>query len=160
MARYWLEMSIVSAMLFLVTIQIAFLMAASVLLMMEVRVGSIDASSQKHSLYRATVYLLATIGGATLLITLADGERLFALALVPITFLSLLRFSMLARKWWEGWRLPVYTCALIALGIVLMLPMMPYPLNRTYVLEQLNLIDSELGRPDTIDPEAVRPVRV
>ena len=144
-------------MLILVAIQLAILLAASVLLSLEVRTGRMDASPQKHS---ATVYLLAAIAGATLLIALADGEWLFALALVPITFLSLLRFSMIARQWWDGWRLPVFTCTLIAVGIVAMLSMTPYPLNRTFVLEELNLIDSTLGRPDTIDPEAVRPVRV
>lgn len=147
-------------MLILVAIQFAFLLAAGVLLLLEVRIGRMEAPLQKHSAIRATVYLLAAIAGATLLIALADGEWLFALALVPITFLSLLRFSMVARQWWEGWRLPVYTCTLIAAGIVAMLPMMPYPLNRTYVLEELNLIDTHLGRPDTIDPEAVRLVRV
>jgi len=147
-------------MLILIAIQFAFLLVASVLLLLEVRTGRMDAPSQKHSVARATVYLLAAIAGATLLIALADGEWLFALALVPITFLSLLRFSMIARQWWAGWRLPVYACTLIAVGIGAMLPMMPYPLNRTFVLEELNLIDSELGRPDTIDPEAVRPVRV
>jgi len=147
-------------MLILVAIQFAFLLAAGVLLLLEVRTGRMEASFQKHSAIRATVYLLAAIAGATLLIALADGEWLFALALVPITFLSLLRFSMVARQWWEGWRLPVYTSTLIAAGIVAMLPMMPYPLNRTYVLEELNLIDTHLGRPDTIDPEAVRLVRV
>lgn len=147
-------------MLILIAIQFAFLLAASVLLLLEVRTGHMDAPSQKRSATRATVYLLAAIAGATLLIALADGEWLLALALVPITFLSLLRFSMVARQWWTGWRLPVYTCTLIALGIVLMLPLMPYPLNRTFVLEELNLIDRTLGRPDTIDPEAVRPVRV
>ncbi len=147
-------------MLILVAIQFAFLLAAGVLLLLEVRTGRMEAPLKKHSVIRATVYLLAAIAGATLLIALADGEWLFALALVPITFLSLLRFSMVARQWWEGWRLPVYTCTLIAAGIVTMLPMMPYPLNRTYVFEELNLIDTHLGRPDTIDPEAVRLVRV
>lgn len=147
-------------MLILVAIQLAILLAASVLLSLEVRTGRMDAPPQKHSATRATVYLLAAIAGATLLIALADGEWLFALALVPITFLSLLRFSMIARQWWDGWRLPVFTCTLIAVGIVAMLSMTPYPLNRTFVLEELNLIESTLGRPDTIDPEAVRPVRV
>lgn len=147
-------------MLFLVAIQFVLLLAASALLLQEVRTGSMDGAPQKHAATRATIYLLAVIAGAALLIALADGEWILALALVPITFLSLLRFSMIARQWWEGWRLPVYTCTVIAVGIVATLPMMPYPLNRTFVLEELNLINTTVGRPDTIDPEAVRRVRV
>ena len=147
-------------MLILVTIQFAFLLVAGVLLISDLRAGRMDASPQRRPVARAAMYLLAAIAGATLLIALADGEWPFALALAPITFLSLLRFSMIARQWWEGWRLPVFTCTLIAVGIAAMLPMMPYPLNRTFVLEELNLIDTQLGRPDTIDPEAVRLVRV
>lgn len=146
-------------MLILISIQFAFLLAASILLLLEVRSGGMGEAEQRYLVPRAVIFLLASIGGATLLIAMADGEWLFAFALVPITFLSLLRFSMIARQWWEGWRLPVYTCALIAVGIVGMLPMMPYQLNRTFVLEELRLIESTYGRPDTIDPEAIRPVR-
>ncbi len=146
-------------MLILVTIQFVFLLAACVLLLLEVRNGQIDELGGRHEAVRATIYLCASIAGATLLIAVGQGDWLFALALVPITFLSLLRFSMIARRWWRGWRLPFYTCALIAVGIVALLTMMPYPLNRTFVLEELHLIESTYGRPDSIDPEAMRPVR-
>ncbi len=146
-------------MLILIAFQFATLLVASLLLLIEVRAGHVSEPPQKFSLARAAVYLLAAVAGATLLVSMDDGEWLFALALVPITFLSLLRFGMVARFWWSGWRLPVYTCALLAIGMVSMLPMMPFPLNRTFVLDELHLIDTSVGRPDTINPEAVRTVR-
>ncbi len=146
-------------MLVLISIQFMILLAASALLLLEVRAGNFAGLTERRSVLSASTYMLAAIMGATLLITLADGEWLFALALVPITFLSLLRFSMIVRQWWTGWKLPVYTCAFIAVGIMATLPMMPSPLNRTFVLEELNLIDTSLERPDSINPEAVRTVR-
>src|SRR5690606_3340785 len=102
---------------------------------------------------------LGTISGASLLIALGDGEWLSALALAPVTLLSLFRFAMLARRWWPGWRLPVFTCLLIGLGLGLSVPWMPYPLDRGALIEPLRVLDDAATPPDTIDPEALRPVR-
>ena len=147
-------------MIFFVVLQFVLLIGASLMLLLEARKGDLERSDDSVPRVRATVYLLATIAGATMLIAIADGEWLFAIALIPITFLSLLRFSMLARRWWEGWRLPLFTCALIGLGIAGSLPLMPYPLDRAYILQKLHLVDEEVSPPDTIDPEAIAPVRV
>lgn len=108
---------------------------------------------------RSLLFLFGTISGASLLIALADGEWLFALALAPVTLLSLFRFAMLAREWWGGWRLPIYTSLLVGFGLLLSVPLIPYPLDRGVLIEHLHVLDDASTVPDTIDPEAMRPVR-
>lgn len=146
-------------MFVLVLIQFCILLTACVVLLLEARTGDLEAASEKRPGYRAVLYILATVSGATMLIAVADGEWLFALALIPITFLSLLRFSMIAKRWLEGWKLPVITCFLVGIGIIGSLPLMPYPLDRSYILYELRLVDDQVRPPDTIDPEAIDPVR-
>lgn len=145
-------------MLSFVVLQLLVLFAAAVLLAVEARTGRMEAATERGALARALVFLLAAIAGATLLIALADAEWLFALALAPITMLSLLRFTMLARRWWTGWRLPVLTGALLGLGVIASVPWEPYPLDRAYVIREIHGVEA-LPAPDTIDPEALRPVR-
>lgn len=147
-------------MLVLIIIQFLILVTASVVLLLEARTGDLEHVSDSRPVFRAALFMLATIAGATMLISIADGEWLFVLALIPVTFLSLLRFAMIAKRWWTGWKLPVITCTIVGIGIVASLPLMPYPLNRDYLLNKLNLIDEAVSPPDTIDPEAIEPVRV
>ncbi|MDX1420015.1 MAG: hypothetical protein R3181_08620 [Rubricoccaceae bacterium] len=145
-------------MLSFVVLQVVLLFAAAGLLAVEARAGRLDGSEAGGGVVRALVYLLAAIAGGTLLITLADSEWLFALGLVPVTMLALVRFTMMARRWWVGWQLPVYTGVLLAFGVLLSVPWMPTPLDRTTVLREIHGIEAIQG-PDTIDPEAHRPVR-
>ena len=145
-------------MLSFVVLQLVFLLVAAGLMGFEARTGRMEARAEVANVLRALVFLLATISGATLLIALADGEWLFALTLAPITLLSLLRFTMLARRWWAGWRLPVLTSLLIGFGVLLSVPWMPYPLDRAFVIREIHGIETT-PVPDSIDPEALRPVR-
>lgn len=145
-------------MLSFVVLQVLILFSAAVLLAVEARTGRLGDASESGVLARALLYLLAAIAGGTMLITLADSEWLFALGLVPITMLTLIRFTMMARRWWVGWQLPVLTGALLALGVIVSVPWMPYPLDRTTVIREIHGVEALPG-PDTIDPEASQPVR-
>ena len=146
-------------MLLLVAVQFLTLVVAAVLLAYEARTGRLEGTTEREVRWRAAIFLVATVAGAALLIALADSEWLFALALVPITILCLLRFAMLARRWWTGWRLTAVTCVLVGVGIGLSVPFMPFPLDRTVIVRELQGIDGVSAPPDTIDPEALRPVR-
>ena len=145
-------------MLSFVVLQIAVLLAAAGVLAFEARTGRMEGATEWAAVARALVFLLATIAGATLLIALAGAEWLFALTLAPITLLSLLRFTMLAKRWWAGWQLPVFTSLLLGFGVLLSVPWVPYPLDRTFVIREIHGIET-LPLPDTIDPAALRPVR-
>jgi hypothetical protein len=145
-------------MLSFVALQIALLLVAAGLFAVEARTGRMEGRSEGVTLARALVFLLATIAGTTLVLALADAEWLFALTLAPITLLSLLRFAMLARRWWTGWRLPVLTSLLVGFGVLLSVPWMPYPLDRTFLIREIHGVEA-VPTPDTIDPEALRPVR-
>ena len=145
-------------MLSFVALQVLILFVAAVLLAVEARTGRMEGKSEGATLARALVFLLAAVAGGTLLIALADSEWLFALGLVPITMLTLLRFTMLARRWWVGWQLPVLTGVLLAAGVLLSLQWVPYPLDRAAVTREIRGVET-LPRPDTIDTEALRPVR-
>jgi hypothetical protein len=145
-------------MLSFVALQLALILLAAAALAEEARTGRMEGRTEGATLARALVFLLAAIAGATLLISVAGAEWLFALALAPLTLLCLLRFTMLARRWWAGWRLPMCTGALVGLGVLASLPWMPYPLDRTFFIEEVHGVDVTPA-PDTIDPEALRPVR-
>ena len=145
-------------MLSFVALQITMLLVAAGFLAFEARTGRMEGATEASSATRAIVFLLATIAGATLLLALAHAEWLFALTLAPVTLLSLLRFTMLAKRWWTGWRLPVLTSALIGFGVLLSVPWVPYPLDRRFVIREIHGLDTA-PLPDSIDPEALRPVR-
>lgn len=145
-------------MLSFVVLQLVVLLAASALLALEAWTGRIEGVSERTTLARALVFLLAAIAGATLLIAVANAEWLFALTLLPITLLCLLRFTMLARRWWPGWRRPVLTGVLLGLGVLVSVPWVPRPLDRSFVIREIHGVEAAPG-PDTIDPAALRPVR-
>ncbi len=147
-----------TAMLSFVALQLALLMLAAVVLAFEARTGQTGMGSDAATLARALVFLLAAIAGTTLLVALAGGEWPFALTLAPITALSLLRFAMLARQWWTGWRLALLTGALLGVGVLASVPWTPYPLDRAYVIRALHGAEAAPS-PDSIDPGALRPVR-
>jgi len=145
-------------MLSFIVLQACVLLLAVALLIYEAWTGRMGEASEGAALARALVFLPAAVAGGTLLIALADSEWLFALGLVPITALALVRFTMLARRWWTGWQLPVLTGALLALGVLLSTPWVPQPLDRTTVIREIHGAEA-LPAPDTIDPEAQRAVR-
>jgi hypothetical protein len=132
---------------------------AALVLSVEAGTGRLVGRSVLTTRLRAGIFFAAGVAGGTLLVAVSPREWMLMLALAPITVLSILRFAMLANGWWAGWRLSVYTAVLLALGVTACLPWMPRPLDRAALLETIRG-----GRPtfapDTISPDALRPVRV
>jgi hypothetical protein len=141
-----------------VALLFAALALAAVLLAAEAITGRLVGRTDLSTRVRAGVFFAATVAGGALLVGVSSREWMLLAALAPITLLSLLRFTMLANGWWSGWRLSVYTAALLVAFIALCLPLMPSPLDRSALLESLR-IGGERSLPDTISPEALRPVR-
>ena len=139
-----------------VFLQLTVLLMAVVALGVEAHLGTVGARSGRIDRARGALFLLAAVAGFTLVFALADREWPVVLALVPLTFVCLLRFALLARTWWTGWRLPVYTAVMLGFGIGASLPLTPSPLGRTSVLAH---IKGDASTPDTIDPEARKAVR-
>lgn len=135
------------------------LLAAALVLADEARTGRLVGRTSGRTAARAVVYFLASVSGGALLVALSEREWVFMLALVPITALSLVRFGMLARQWWAGWRLSLYMTVLLLLGILACLPWIPRPLDRGILIESLRGAQPTRG-PDSISPGAADPVRV
>jgi hypothetical protein len=135
------------------------LCVAAFVLAVEAGTGRLVGRTVLTTRVRAAVFFAAGVAGGSLLVAVSPREWMLMLALAPITVLSILRFAMLANGWWAGWRLSVYTAVLLAIGITACLPWMPRPLDRAALLETIRG-----GRPtfapDTISPDALRPVRV
>jgi hypothetical protein len=142
-----------------VALLLAALCAAALVLAAEAGTGRLVGRSVVRTRIRAAIFFVAGVSGGALLVAISAREWMLMLALAPITVLSVLRFAMLANGWWAGWRLPVYTAVLLLVGIAACLPWMPRPLDRSALLESIRG-----GRPtfvpDTISPDALRPVRV
>ncbi len=134
------------------------LVASAAVLADEARTGRLAGRTARATHVRALVFLGATVAGGSLLVALPTTEWVFALALLPITALSGLRFAMLARGWWSGWRLTVFTAVLVGLGIAACLPLLPVPLSRRALIERL-APGRPAGMPDSIAPEPGFPVR-
>jgi hypothetical protein len=136
----------------------AALCLSALLLALEAGTGRLVGRSRAGTNARAAIFFAGAVAGSALLVTVSPREWMLLLALGPITLLSVLRFAMLANGWWTGWRLTVYTAALLLAAVALCMPWMPRPLDRGALLEGLRG-----GRPtfapDSISPDALRPVR-
>lgn len=134
------------------------LCAAAVVLAMEAHSGRLVGRTPDRTRVRAYVFLAAAVAGGALLVTLAASEWLLMLALLPITALSVVRFTMLAQGWWRGWRLVVFTAVALVVGILACLPWLPRPLDRGAIIEGFRTVQPTHA-PDTISPDAFSPVR-
>ena len=141
-----------------VALLFATLGVAALLLALEAITGRLVGRTEASTRLRAAIFFAATVAGGTLLVAVSSREWMLLAALAPITILSLLRFTMLANGWWSGWRLSIYTAALLLAFIALCMPMMPRPLDRSALLESLR-IGRGGSAPDSISPDALRPVR-
>ncbi|HYE96103.1 MAG TPA: hypothetical protein VD962_07820 [Rubricoccaceae bacterium] len=133
------------------------LVAAGTLLLFDLRGEGLEATSG-WAVVQAVLYGMAAVTGSALLVALLRGEGAVVLALAPLTGLSFLRFSLLARRWWKGWRHVLFVTGVFALGLVLSLRWLPVPLNRTVLLEGVHR-EVVLPAPPSIDPSAERAVR-
>ncbi len=143
----------------IVALSFAALGASAIVLAVEAGTGRLVGRTEARTRARAAVFLAGSIAGGALLIAVSSREWLLLLALAPITVLSLLRFAMLASGWWSGWRLSVYTAALLLEGVAASTTFMPRPLDRTALLNSLTR-GAPASAPDTISPDVARPVRV
>ena len=134
------------------------LCAAAAVLALEAQSGRLVGRTPGRTRARAFVFLGASVAGGALLASLAVSEWVLMLALLPITALSVVRFTMLARGWWGGWRLLVFTALALTAGILLCLPLLPRPLDRGALFEGLRGAEPTHA-PDSISPDAFTPVR-
>ncbi len=139
-----------------VTVFLAVLFVAGVVLMWEARTGRFTASSRRWEVVRGTLFFLATVAGGTLLIRSMGGTVLLALVFIPVTVLSLMRFVAITRRRWPGVASFVTLALLLWSGLWLGLAALPTPLDEGFLLEHI-LDRGEAGR--SIDPAAGRPVR-
>ncbi len=138
---------------------LAVLILAGGVLIWESRTGRFSSDSPQQDTWRGVLFFLATAIGGALLIRSAGGTLLFALALVPVTLLSLIRFVALARKRWTSAFSTLALAAALVIGTVAGLSVLPEPNGHGMFLEQI--FHPEGGAmPDSIDPDAGRPVRL
>lgn len=135
------------------------LFLAGVVLMWEARTGRFTADRRWWDVGRSVLFFLATVAGGALLIRSMGGTVLLALAFIPVTLLSLMRFVALMRQRWAGVASVVAMAVALFGGITLSLRAMPEPIDEGYFLEHIFHVGGESG-PDSIDPDARRSVRL
>ena len=138
---------------------LAILMLAGCVLIWEARTGRFSSATRQRDTWRVVLFFLATAIGGALLIRSVGGTILLALAFLPVTLLSLMRFVALARqRWTSGLSSAVLALALLV-GMIAGLSVLPEPIRQGDLLEQI--FHPERGpMPDSIDPDAGRPVHV
>jgi hypothetical protein len=135
------------------------LFLAGIVLMWEARTGRFTATRLRWDVGRSVLFFLAAVIGGALLIRSMGGTVLLALAFIPVTLLSLMRFVALTRQRWGG-AAPIIAMALALFGgISLSLRAVPEPIDEGYFLEHIFHLGGETG-PDSIDPDARRSIRM
>jgi hypothetical protein len=135
------------------------LFLAGAVLMWEARTGRFTAASARWDVGRGVLFFLATVVGGALLIRSMGGTVLLALAFIPVTLLSLMRFVTLMRQRWSGAATVVAMALALFGGIALSLRAVPEPIDEGYFLEHIFHSGGEAG-PDSIDPDARRSIRM
>lgn len=135
------------------------LLASGTVLMWEARTGRFTAATPRREAWRGALFFLATVAGGALLVRSMGGTVLLALAFIPVTVLSLMRFVALVRRRWMGSVSAVVMAVALFLGLSLSLQALPEPISEGYFLEHIFHLDD--GRsPESIDPDARRSVRM
>ena len=138
---------------------LAVLILAGGVLIWEARTGRFASESPEADRWRGVLFFLATAIGSALLIRSAGGSLLLAFALLPVTLLSLIRFVTLARRrWTSAWSTFALAAALVV-GTLAGFAALPGPSDHDGLLEQIFYPDHGTT-PDSIDPDAGRPVRL
>lgn len=135
------------------------LLLAGIVLMWEARTGRFTAGRFHMDVVRGVLFFLATVIGGTLLIRSMGGTVLLALAFIPVTLLSLMRFVALTRQRWAGAASVVAMALALFGGITLSLRAVPEPIDEGFFLEHIFHVGGE-GGPDSIDPDARRSIRM
>lgn len=138
---------------------LAILILSGGVLIWEARTGRFASETLEQDRWRGVLFFLATVIGGALLIRSAGGSLLLAFALLPVTLLSLIRFVALARKRWTS-ALSTFALALaLVVGTLAGFAALPGPTDHDSLLEQIFYPDHG-ATPDSIDPDAGRPVRL
>ena len=142
-----------------VAVFLVVLFLAGIVLMWEARTGRFTAEQRWWDVGRGVLFFLASVVGGTLLIRSMGGTVLLALAFIPVTLLSLMRFVALMREHWVGMASVVAMALALFGGVTLSLRAVPEPIDEGYFLEHIFHVGGESG-PDSIDPDARRSVRL
>ena len=135
------------------------LLAAGSVLMWEARTGRFTAATPRREAWRGALFFLATVAGGALLVRSMGGTVLFALAFIPVTVLSLMRFVALVRRRWVGAVSAVAMAIALFVGLTLSLQALPEPISEGYFLEHIFQLDDGPSR-GSIDPDSRRSVRM
>lgn len=135
------------------------LILAGGVLMWEARTGRFTAATPRREAWRGALFFLATVAGGALLVRSMGGTVLLALAFIPVTVLSLMRFVALVRRRWAGSISAVAMAVVLFLGLSLSLQALPEPINEGYFLEHIFHLETGVS-PESIDPDARRSVRM
>ncbi len=135
------------------------LLAAGGVLMWEARTGRFTGATPLREAWRGALFFLAAVAGGALLVRSMGGTVLLALAFIPVTVLSLMRFVALVRRRWIGAAPVVLMAVALFLGLSLSLRALPEPINEGYFLEHIFHLDTGPS-PESIDPDARRSVRM
>ena len=137
-----------------VAVSFGALALAAVLHTVEVVVGRRQRAPAAEALL-ALVYGAASVAGAALLAALSGAEWVLALALVPLTALSVLRFWTLFAPSASARARTLAVGVVLVLGVLAALQVVPIPLTRVH-LSGADAADA----PPTVRPRAGRAVRV
>ena len=129
---------------------------AAALLASEVWTGPLTRARWPLRWVAVAVFGVASVAGATLLTALSGREWLLALALVPLTTLSVLRFGGLALPRARPWQRIAVVGVVLAVGVVAALQVVPVPLTRGHLS---GTVETHTVERSTVRPYVGRPVR-
>ncbi len=132
------------------------LVAAALLLAAEVWGGPLVGARRPLRALAAVTFGAASIAGATLLTALAGGEWLLALALIPLTTLSILRMGGLVLPRARPWTRVALVGVVLAVGVAAALQVVPVPLTRGHLA---GTVQTHTVERQTVRPYVSRPVR-
>jgi hypothetical protein len=135
------------------------LLVAGIVLMWEARTGRFAADRLRWDLLRGGLFFLATVAGGALLIRSMGGTVLLALAFIPVTILSLMRFVALTRRRWVGVASFMTMAVTLFVGLQLSLMALPEPIDQGFFIEHVLQLGGE-SMPESIDPDARRTIRM
>jgi len=143
---------------------LAVLLVAGIALIWEARTGRLMPRRPLTATIRVSLFFAAAVVGAALLVRTSASSPLIALALVPVTGLSLFRLTMLARPLLIRARSRAYASFLVlavalAVGVTISLSMLPRALDQRVFIEQIFHRDAPADT-RSIDPAARRSSRV
>ena len=138
---------------------LSILLAAGGVLMWEARTGRFTAATPQREALRGALFFLATVAGGALLVRSMGGTVLLALAFIPVTVLSLMRFVALVRRRWIGFASVVVMAVALFGGLSLSLQALPEAISEGDFLQHIFELDNGHS-PESIDPDARRSVRL